>query len=166
MRSQSDSAERRVAFAIGLVSERSTLLHSTRASHFYSRRKIYCIQENTMASVAAPAQPPNASAGPSSFGQPSRANPSAMPQTPRGFDVVEAYKKAAHADRVRRRPRLLSMTDLRKLPHPIAAITALVELMEASTGQLSRHLWSSTAECLQRLPSLVWRPSCWPAESF
>ena len=53
----------------------------------------------------------------------------------KGFDVVKAYKKALEDEQV---------------PHPIAAILALVELMEASTG-MSRQT-SFLSSCMRDSP--------------
>ncbi|OWZ63192.1 hypothetical protein AYX15_04766 [Cryptococcus neoformans] len=50
---------------------------------------------------------------------PNQSSTSARTPSPRAFDVVTAYRRALEDD---------------KVPHPIAAILALVELMEASTA--------------------------------
>lgn len=52
------------------------------------------------------------------------------------FDVVAAYRKALANHSVRTFSRVSNRL-MSQVPHPIAAILALVELMESSTGKLA-----------------------------
>lgn len=86
-----------------------------------------------MATTAASPSP----AGPSSRATPALSVNTSQPK-PKDFDVVAAYKRALADEKVRRAQAELSThsTDNEQYPHPVAAILALVELMEASTGKL------------------------------
>lgn len=94
---------------------------------------LYLPNTYIMSVVPPPLPALSMSAGPSSHGR--NIKPS------RSFDVVAAYKRALADDSVSPRvPRLevgVALTGP-QVPHPIAAILALVELMEASTGKLNR----------------------------
>ncbi|WWC68799.1 uncharacterized protein I206_102734 [Kwoniella pini CBS 10737] len=73
----------------------------------------------------------------------------------KGFDVINAYKKAIEDD---------------KVPHPIAAILALVELIEASTAStvtgLAQELTIGRKTLINTQPSLGVRAGCQLWERF
>jgi hypothetical protein len=77
---------------------------------------------------------PLPAAGPSSHAR------SGAPRVNKDFDVVAAYRKALANHSVRTFSRVLNRL-MNQVPHPIAAILALVELMESSTGKLA---WTSS----------------------
>jgi translation initiation factor eIF-2B subunit alpha len=73
---------------------------------------------------------PLPAAGPSSHAR------SGAPRVNKDFDVVAAYRKALANHSVRTFSRVLNRL-MSQVPHPIAAILALVELMESSTEPIN-----------------------------
>ncbi|RXK41385.1 translation initiation factor eIF-2B subunit alpha [Tremella mesenterica] len=80
---------------------------------------------------------------------------SAVLSSPRGFDVVQAYNRALEDDQI---------------PHPIAAILALVELMETSTAStisgLATELMHARQTLIETQASLGVRAGCQLWERF
>ncbi|WVW79963.1 hypothetical protein I302_101936 [Kwoniella bestiolae CBS 10118] len=107
--------------------------------------------------MAGVASPLSLSPAPSARGgsRPAAQSHASGSQSGKGFDVINAYKRAIEDD---------------KVPHPIAAILALVELIEASTAStvtgLASELTIGRQALINTQPSLGVRAGCQLWERF
>jgi len=146
---------------------------------FLLKIAIFSILQKALAAhhkMAVAASLPTYGIAPGAFSLPRRTSAHASTSSPRGFDVIAAYQRALEDQEVDDNPTLLlsfpcsDASGVFQVPHPIAAILSLVELMETSTASTVTGLATELTLARQLLvdtqPSLGVRAGCQLWERF